>query len=287
MTGPRQEQDVPEKYMLPRNLSEQMRLVAQHYMFNQRQGWLLHPTIEHSLKGVDHVQIADVACGSGLWSLEMADSFPNFEVVGLDVSGAMFPPRAMWPQNCKFDEYDLLEHPPTHYEARFDIVHVRLLLSAGPKVPPETWIRNLRALLKPGGYLQWEEVVWPQAQRLCFDSSDHYTLEPWYLPGLQEFGSFKDKIEWFTDFVAPMRIAGFESIEKFDPPIKTYLSRLSNQLVQLVCLNSIQLVLGSGKAQDERQIDALRKDEVQCNIDLQNQSLLSHGYAVRIARRSR
>ena len=44
---------------------------------------------------------------------------------------------------------------------KYDIVHVRLLILVVENSDPRPIIRNLVQMLKPGGYLQWEELNYP------------------------------------------------------------------------------------------------------------------------------
>ena len=46
---------------------------------------------------------------------------------------------------------------PEHLHSRFDIVHIRAFAAVIKAGNPEPLLRNLIQLLKPGGYLQWDE----------------------------------------------------------------------------------------------------------------------------------
>ncbi|KAL5693812.1 hypothetical protein EMGR_004340 [Emarellia grisea] len=52
---------------------------------------------------------------------------------------------------------DILQPFPQEHRGRYDLVHVRLLVGALKEVDYPRAVRNLYDLLKPGGYLQWDD----------------------------------------------------------------------------------------------------------------------------------
>lgn len=60
-----------------------------------------------------------------------------------------------------FGLFDLLDEVPDHLQNKFDVLHVRLLLGAGPAVDKSVFIDCFSKMLKPGGWLQWDELAWP------------------------------------------------------------------------------------------------------------------------------
>jgi ubiquinone/menaquinone biosynthesis C-methylase UbiE len=71
-------------------------------------------------------RILDLGCGTGIWSIEMAEKFPSAEVIGTDVA----PTQPDWvPPNCHF-EVDDIERIWTWREDSFDFIFSRDLLLA-------------------------------------------------------------------------------------------------------------------------------------------------------------
>jgi chemotaxis methyl-accepting protein methylase len=72
------------------------------------------------------------------------------------MSASQFPLE--WPTNVNFSTLNILDPvPPTMVEV-FDVIHIRFLVLGLPK---GTWglaCTNLLKLLKPGGWLQWDEA---------------------------------------------------------------------------------------------------------------------------------
>jgi len=146
-------------YVLPKDDSEMNRLDFQHYM------------LRYALKGNFAAPIAasgaprailDVGCGTGRWAREMAQTFPDANVVGLDI----LPPRADTaadegvapdprPQNYSYVQGNVLEGLP-FADASFDFTHQRLLLGALPAARWPGDIQELMRVTRPGG---WVELV--------------------------------------------------------------------------------------------------------------------------------
>ncbi|ORY59177.1 S-adenosyl-L-methionine-dependent methyltransferase [Pseudomassariella vexata] len=103
------------KYLLPNDGAEQDRLDFQHEIFRIAfDGALtLAPIGEPS-------RVLDIATGTGIWAFEFAESYPNSQVVGTDLS-LIQPPRNI--PNCTFvreDSEELWVHG-----FKFDYIHMR------------------------------------------------------------------------------------------------------------------------------------------------------------------
>ncbi|KAK5197991.1 hypothetical protein LTR47_000221 [Exophiala xenobiotica] len=102
-----------------------------------------------------------------IWASELAIVYPHAHIVGLDMSDQQYPPAWTHPANLSFDMYNVLEPPPDKFRGIFDIVHVRLIAGGmRSEADFERAIGHLGELLKPGGYLQWQDVVLPGWQMI-------------------------------------------------------------------------------------------------------------------------
>ncbi|MCJ1377687.1 hypothetical protein MMC17_000783 [Xylographa soralifera] len=167
--------------MLQRNPEEVERLNAQSYFlrafFN---GQLIHPSIPR-----DGLQaIADVGTGTGVWMEEVQQEFAatnigrNVQFTGFDISGALFPRQKRPGQT--FVIHDAVEPFPDKYHEKFDLVHLRFL-SYGIKVDQlEDLVEWVSEILRPGGYLQWQEID---------------TIDAWTIP---ETSTAKQVIYWLV-----------------------------------------------------------------------------------------
>ncbi|PYI02180.1 S-adenosyl-L-methionine-dependent methyltransferase, partial [Aspergillus sclerotiicarbonarius CBS 121057] len=145
-----------DPYRLGRDVIASTRLNLQHYIWKENIGYLLHPSIQ--LSG-DNISIADVGTGTGIWLLDLYRQYPNAELHGFDITSEQYPAPGFLPPNVTLSHLNILQDIPAEYVEKYDVVHARLLvqvvLQAGGD--PRPVIQNLMKLIKPGGYLQWEE----------------------------------------------------------------------------------------------------------------------------------
>lgn len=160
-----------DTYFLRRDSISSLRLTAQHSLFVKRAGGLLHPDILADLQERKSLAIADVACGNGIWAIEIAEQHPNAMVFGLDNSTVQFAPEWTWPHNTVLKTYDLFCPVPDHYVERFDVVHIRLMVGNLYDKDKDVVIDNLLRMVKPGGWLQWSSPLPASEEFISFPSS--------------------------------------------------------------------------------------------------------------------
>lgn len=104
--------------------------------------------------------------GTARFLLRIQPAYQNAVLEGYDIASDLFPPRDTLPENVTLGESDMKKPFPEHMHGKYDLVHARMLVSA---MLPDDWeiaVRNLVKLLKPGGYLQWEECDFKNAEWL-------------------------------------------------------------------------------------------------------------------------
>ncbi|KAH1303825.1 hypothetical protein KXX11_001668 [Aspergillus fumigatus] len=145
-----------DPYRLNRNIAASTRLSLQHYIWKENMGYLLHPSIDVSRPDL---AIADVGTGTAIWILDLLRQLPNAKFHGFDISSEQYPAPGFVPPNVSLSELGILGEIPEEYREKFDVVHARLLVQVVNQAgsDPVPVIRNMMKLLKPGGYLQWEE----------------------------------------------------------------------------------------------------------------------------------
>lgn len=77
---------------------------------------------------------------------------------GFDINPTNFPPKWSCPPNVGFTTLDVLKPLPKELLGTYDIVHMRAFASLITKNDPLPAINQALSLLKPGGWLQWEET---------------------------------------------------------------------------------------------------------------------------------
>lgn len=155
-----------ELYYLNRDNLESRRLDLQHGIWTESLEYALHPKVRAELP--PNPVIVDVGTGTGVWLLDVAATFHGHgQFFGFDISDAQYPAPDTLPSNVHLGLGDIRKPFPEHLLGTFDVVHCRLLVLAMNS--ESEWAAaacNLRTLLKPGGWLQWEELDPMQRQVL-------------------------------------------------------------------------------------------------------------------------
>jgi ubiquinone/menaquinone biosynthesis C-methylase UbiE len=153
MGGRRHVADVP--YALPNDLQEMNRLDFQHFFLRQAfRADYLAPIGQPR-------DVLDVGTGTGRWAVELAQRFPQANVIGLDITeppGDTGTQQERRPENYVFVKGNLLEGLP-FADQSFDFVHMRLLFSA---IPNERWpwvVSELVRVTRPGGWVESLEAT--------------------------------------------------------------------------------------------------------------------------------
>jgi SAM-dependent methyltransferase len=145
-------------YILDRDRSHAAasRLNLQFYLWKDALKYIIHPTISATLPKT--ATIAEVASGTCLWLIDVAREYPEAQLDGFDYNLRQAPAKEWLPSNAKTAYWNVFDEPPEELKGRYDYVHTRLLVLVVEAKDPRPIIRNLFALLKPGGYLQWDEL---------------------------------------------------------------------------------------------------------------------------------
>lgn len=110
-----------------------------------------------------HVQrVIDLACGPGGWALEVAFTYSDIEVIGVDISERMISyaqalAEAQQRKNVSFHTMDILK-PLDFPEASFDLVNARLISGFMLREQWPIFFHECLRILRPGGILRLTEV---------------------------------------------------------------------------------------------------------------------------------
>ncbi|RUS29500.1 S-adenosyl-L-methionine-dependent methyltransferase, partial [Jimgerdemannia flammicorona] len=99
------------------------------------------------------IKVLDVGCGTGCWTMDMANDFPDSHFVGVDVTD-LFPKDGL-KSNCTFAKANTLEGLPFE-DGTFDYTFQRFMFLA---FTPADWAKVISELVrvtKSGG---WVELV--------------------------------------------------------------------------------------------------------------------------------
>jgi trans-aconitate methyltransferase len=161
-------------------------------------------------------RILDLGTGTGIWCMDMADEFPNAEVLGNDLS----PIQPRWiPPNLTF-EVDDIESPWT-FSRKFDFIHCRGLGNA-----VHDWPRLMRQTFEataPGGCAEFVDydVAWRTPDNSLKEGSPVHQLITTFIKTTRENGQEPSPGPLLEGWMAD---AGFKDIKvtKMPMPIGTW-----------------------------------------------------------------
>jgi len=146
---------IENAYVFQRGFAARARLNYQYYLWQDVLRFHIHPSI---LPLPEYATVADVATGSGIWLLDLAKKSPSgMQFDGFDISLDQCPPAKWLPGNVKFHQWNFFDPVPEHMVEMYDVIHLRLIAVVIKDNDPTVIIQKLIKMLKPGGYLQWEE----------------------------------------------------------------------------------------------------------------------------------
>ncbi|KAH9909007.1 hypothetical protein F4778DRAFT_714887 [Xylariomycetidae sp. FL2044] len=146
-----------------RNFRASVRLHLQHMLFQKTLGHLLEQHVFESVADSKPlVKVADIGCGNAVWLCDLESELLgrniSCQLDGYDNDTANFPAAAFLPHSVTLKELDILAQPlPEDARGVYDVVHIRTFASSFPHGDVAPILSKVVALLKPGGWLQWEE----------------------------------------------------------------------------------------------------------------------------------
>ncbi|PSN69549.1 S-adenosyl-L-methionine-dependent methyltransferase [Corynespora cassiicola Philippines] len=134
-------------YNFPNDESEQDRLDLNHHLCLMLMDDQLHLA---ELPENKPLRILDAGTGTGIWAMDIADKFPNSEVIGNDLS----PIQPKWvPPNVHFEVDDIESTWPPR--APFDYIHIRYMLGSIQDWP--NLLKQAYDQTAPGGWVELQD----------------------------------------------------------------------------------------------------------------------------------
>ncbi|KAH7402917.1 S-adenosyl-L-methionine-dependent methyltransferase [Pyrenochaeta sp. MPI-SDFR-AT-0127] len=195
------------EYGMPIDEKEMDRNDLQHHKYNLllRDRLYVAPVSDEQLS-TGNSRILDLGTGTGIWAIDMADKYPNAEVLGVDIAATQ---PAFVPPNCLFEIDDVEEDWP-YRPAHFDFIHGRDLMTA-----VRDWSRLIEQAythLKPGGWIQLASTI-PGA----LTDDDSIPPNSGYVESGRLYAEIAEKMGAPLDaprsWAEQMRVAGFRNVQ--------------------------------------------------------------------------
>lgn len=195
------------------NAAEMARLTKQARLITKCMGGLL---AEQSTLSSIH-DVLDIACGPGDWVLNVARTYPQMQVVGIDISQLMIEyasaeARRLGVDNASFKVMDVLK-PLDFPEGSFDLVNARLL---APFMPRSAWLKFVQEcmrILRSGGVIRLTECEWSITNSLSLEQLGGMGTRAMQLAG-QSFSPDGRHLGITPMLARFLRDVGFQNIEK-------------------------------------------------------------------------
>ncbi|KAL4807689.1 S-adenosyl-L-methionine-dependent methyltransferase [Aspergillus unguis] len=147
------------QYPIPNDEEEQGRLNLTHHLFKLITGGDLYRTPLTTTNSAQHPQttpkrILDIGTGTGSWAIEIAEDFPEAEIIGTDLSPIQ---PTFSPPNCTFIIDDAESDWAFTKGERFDYIHARSM--GGGIADWDRLLKQAYAHLKPGGWIEFQEFT--------------------------------------------------------------------------------------------------------------------------------
>ncbi|KAF9530743.1 putative ubiE/COQ5 methyltransferase [Crepidotus variabilis] len=120
------------------------------------------PYFETMLQGNPKLRVLDVGCGPGTITCDFASLYPTIRIIGIDASQNIVDQASILSRSKKLSNVEFAHGDIFHLgypDSTFDIVHVHQVIQHIPD--PLNGLRELRRVLKPGGFLAVREVDHP------------------------------------------------------------------------------------------------------------------------------
>lgn len=172
-------------------------------MWRQTLRFNIHPSV--SLP--ERPNIADVATGTAIWTFDVISEHKDAQIDGLDIDLSQAPHPGWLPSNIKLREWNIFEEVPEDLVGKYDYIHIRLLILVVSSSTTQPVIQRLFKLLKPGEYLQWDELDCVNMRVKKVDASKPSQA----LDGIRTLCHAGGRYDWTVEIPQKLTQEGFEN----------------------------------------------------------------------------
>ncbi|MCJ1236445.1 hypothetical protein MMC14_004426 [Varicellaria rhodocarpa] len=242
-------------YLMDRSYLAACRLNYQHYLWKDSLKFIIHPTIPVPPKPI----IADIAAGTAMWLIDIARELPEAQLEGFDIDLTQAPHPQWLPSNVTMRKWNIFEDVPDHLVGKFDIVHVRLIVLVMSQDDTRIVIPNLLKMLKPCGYLQWDDL---NCRDMCVKKVDASAQSP-ALDQLRKMSWANGRHDWLLQLPQRMADEGLQDAELYHYGDSTDMIRAFNEQHLLTMDEFAASLLRIGKKEEAAAFYAIIKDSYQ------------------------
>lgn len=190
---------------------EEDRLAAQHGLISRLLG---NSLISPAIRLGEPSRALDCGYGGGDWSVEFAEEFEDCEVTGMDVYPMELPVHQ--PDNLNLVAYnmnDRLNDPEVFQSKAYDLIHSRCVAPGIKKNRWPSYFRDMRVLLRPGGWVQAAEYHL-HVQSNCGALTSESAVYRWWLSYAQAMGAMNRDARVGPRLQELMSAAGLRDVQQ-------------------------------------------------------------------------
>ncbi|KAB8068890.1 hypothetical protein BDV29DRAFT_199087 [Aspergillus leporis] len=249
-------------YMLDRSYKAASRLNYQFYLWKESLQFNLHPSIPLPTNDSTPIRIADLATGTGIWLFDLlrdpaVSRYRSLQLDGFDVDLKNAPVGEWLPPMITLREFDIFDDVPSDLIGKYDVVHLRLLVLVVQQSDPLPVIQKIFQMLKPGGYIQWDDMDFPdstivRSKALCSGPSPAHE-------SFLEFMQSNGRNDWVLDLPSHLmeRHGGFEDAHLFHYTDRPELYKANGEQYILFLEEISTRFKTAGKMEDARNLDQM------------------------------
>lgn len=189
--------------------------------------------------------------------------------------------------------YDSLDEVPEEHREKYDLVHVRLLLSAGPSIDKLVFIECFKKFLKPGGWLQWEELAYPNILSVHVDANSPSGLRQDFSVAypivhlLEKHLKMSDRLGWIDQFEKIVcKAGGWETAQKIAVPVHPHLLKIETDLTAVVLMDLTEKMIMIKRLKDQHDLTEFSEAIRKLHEDQDNGVMFAYNWVCGIAKKS-
>lgn len=236
-------------------------------------GYLLHPVIPTAHP---NLKIVDIGTGTATWLLDLAKYLPpSAQLDGFDITDLHYPHKGFLFENISLGIMNVMNGPLPHLWEKYDIVHIRFFTSKDHGTKPAGVLKNCLKLLKPGGYMQWDEFDAKGSKILVAKDAIHTS----HVNTLaQQIGNY-DQLSWVEGLGQTFKDCGLEQVN-IDVRQEPYqITKMSSEMLCMDCEDC------SWATDDLRHGDKLRDISRNAHIEMRQGITISKTLQVVVGRK--